>query len=227
MKIVTNSLILVFLLGGIASGNELPPKTENEKLNYSVGYQIGGDFRRQGVELDTEAMVRGIRDGQGGSAPKLDQKEMQKVLAVLKSKVTAAERQRKSAQYEADIKEGKSFLEANAKKEGVVSLPGGTQYREIRGGSGRSPAKTDNVVLHYTGTLANGSEFFTTRKAGKPQETMVGNLIPGMRDVVLRMKEGDRWLAFVPGELGYGGGNPLYGKTVVFDIELVQVRPEP
>jgi FKBP-type peptidyl-prolyl cis-trans isomerase FklB len=171
-------------------------------------------------------LVQGIQDAMGDGAPQVSKSEMQKALAMLKSRITASEQQRKSAQYEADRKEGRAFLAENGKKEGVVSLPGGIQYRVIREGAGDPPALSDNVTVHYTGAFIDGKEFYTTRNAGTPQNIMVGNLIPGMSEVVRLMKPGSRWQAFIPAEKGYAGGNPLYGKTVIFDIELIQVHPK-
>lgn len=204
-----------------------PPATEKEKTNYAVGYQIGGDFRRQGIELDAEQLVQGIRDAQMGGKTQMPQAEMTRMLSILKSRVTAGTQARKGVKFEADMKEGRAFMEANAKMAGVVTLPNGVQYRVVREGSGPVPALLDNVSVRYTGRLAGGSEFYSNRKAPEPASLAVGNFIPGMRDVIMLMKEGARFEAFVPGgELGYAPGNPLYGKTVVFDIELLKVNPK-
>jgi FKBP-type peptidyl-prolyl cis-trans isomerase FklB len=150
---------------------------------------------------------------------------MQKMLSTLKARISAGERQRKGSQYEADIKEGQAFLAANAKAEGVVSLSNGLQYKVVREGSGRTPGSFDNVSIRYTGMLIGGSEFYTTRNAPEPQNIMVGNFIPGMRELVQRMKEGARWQMFIPAEMGYASGNPLYGKTLIFDVELIRIHP--
>lgn len=221
------SIVLLLSFASATAGADAPaPRTENEKLNYSVGHQVGTDFRRNGVELEAEQLVQGVRDALKDAEPKISQQEMQKTLTVFKSKIDAADKQRRGAQYKADLKAGREFLEANGKKEGVVTLPGGVQYRVLKEGAGASPAKQDNVSIHYSGSQINGSEFYTTRKGGKPQIVMVGNMIPGIRDALVRMRPGDRWQIFVPGELGYAAGNPLYGKTVIFDVELLEVNPK-
>lgn len=230
MKIPSRALSFLLLIllpaAGFAAGAGSVPKTENEKLNYSVGNQVGGDFRKQGVELEADFLIQGIRDAMEQAPSKVSPLEMQKTLSILKSRIDAAERQRKGTQYKADLKAGREFLEANGKKEGVVTLPSGIQYRIVREGAGRSPAKHDNVAIHYSGMQIEGGEFYTTRKGGKPQVVLVGNMIPGVREALVLMKEGDRWLVYVPGELGYASANPLYGKTVIFDIELIRVNPE-
>jgi FKBP-type peptidyl-prolyl cis-trans isomerase len=96
----------------------------------------------------------------------------------------------------------------------------------LREGSGDSPGPLDNVVLHYSGRHIDGTEFYTTRNAEAPAPILVGNLLPGMREAVQKMKPGGRVVAFIPAELGYAGGHPLYGKTVIFEIDLVKVEPK-
>lgn len=225
MRILAPTCLLVTIaLSTVALA--APPATEKEKTNYAVGYQVGGDFKRQGIELDTEQLVQGIRDAQSGGKSQMPQGEMNRVLAVLKARVTAGTQQRKGVKFEADMKEGRAFMEANAKKAGVVTLPSGIQYKVVKEGSGAAPGLLDNVSIRYTGKLIGGNEFYSNRNAPEPASVAVGNFIPGMREAILLMKEGARWQAFVPGgELGYAPGNPLYGKTVIFDIELLKVNP--
>jgi FKBP-type peptidyl-prolyl cis-trans isomerase FklB len=222
---ISAAALVSTLFAGLALAEDRPPLTENEKINYAVGYQMGTDFKNQGLELDAAMLVQGIRNALEGSTPKIPRPEMQKSLGILKSKITASEQKRKSAQYKTDLMEGKAFLEANAKKEGVLLLPEGLQYKVLKEGSGNSPGLLDNVVVQFTGTLINGSEFYTTRNAGTVPPILVGNLLPGMREVVQRMKPGGRVTAYIPADLGYSAGHPLYGKTTIFEIDLVGIAP--
>lgn len=121
----------------------------------------------------------------------------------------------------------KEFFQKNAKRQDVVTLPSGVQYRVLKGGTGKQPEATDKVALIYQGTFANGNEFGNTEQDGKsaPKLFSVASLVPGMREAVSHMKEGAQWQVFVPPELGFDASTPLYRKITVFDVQLVAVNP--
>jgi FKBP-type peptidyl-prolyl cis-trans isomerase FklB len=121
----------------------------------------------------------------------------------------------------------REFLEKNAQAKGVVTLSSGLQYRVLKQGSGRQPQEADRVALIYRGAFINGNEFGNTDKDGKPTPRTypLTALVPGMREAVSHMKEGDKWQVFVPPQLGFDASTPLYRKVTVFDVELVAVNP--
>ena len=133
-------VILVWSLSvPLSAAEALNLEEETPRINYSLGYQIGGDFKRQGVEMDAEAVVQGIRDALSGAEPKMTPAEMSATLTELKRKVVANQRQR-NVERELDyIKEGKEFLEQNARKEGVVTTESGLQYKVIKRGQRQEP----------------------------------------------------------------------------------------
>ena len=142
-------------------------KDENDRVNYSLGHQIGGDFKQQGVEIRPELVVKGIRDALSGAEPLMTQEEMNKTLMDLKKRIVAAQREELKQAAGDNLAKGKAFLEENAKKEGVKTLPSGLQYKVIQEGSGASPEATDTVTVHYRGTLIDGTEFDSVGKGGK------------------------------------------------------------
>jgi FKBP-type peptidyl-prolyl cis-trans isomerase FklB len=228
MMVIFRVIFLVAFLSGIGVAGEAPAlKDEKGKISYSVGYQIGGDFKRQGVELDTDLLVKGIRDAAGGAEPRVPPQEMRKTLVDLKRKVEADERQRRREQAVKHRAEGEAFLAANGKKEGVVTLPSGVQYKVLVAGKGKSPNPTDNVTVHYRGTLVDGTEFDSTYKR-KPVTFGVDRVILGWKEALLMMKEGAKWQLFVPSKLGYGeqgnGSRIPPNSTLLFDIELISVQ---
>src|SRR5256885_16637056 len=95
---------------------------------------------------------------------------------------------------------GEAFLAENAKKEGVKVLPSGLQYRVLKEGTGKQPAKTDTVVVHYKGTLVDGREFDSSYKRGEPAEFGVSQVIKGWTEALQLMKEGSKWMLFVPSQ---------------------------
>jgi FKBP-type peptidyl-prolyl cis-trans isomerase FklB len=123
---------------------------------------------------------------------------------------------------------GGMFFADNAKRADVVTLSDGLQYRVLGKGTGRSADSAGQVVLNYRGTLLNGNEFATTydrEHRAVPRSFFVAKLIPGLREAVERMREGDRWQVFIPPQLGVRrGGGALELRPVIFDVELVEVR---
>lgn len=123
---------------------------------------------------------------------------------------------------------GEAFLAENAKKEGVKVLPSGLQYRVLKEGTGKQPVKADKVVVHYRGTLIDGREFDSSYKRGEPAEFGVTQVIKGWTEALQLMKEGSKWMVYIPWELAYGaqGRGGLIGpnETLVFEVELISIR---
>ncbi len=215
---------LLLSVGHVAAGDRPVLKDEKDRINYSVGYQVGGDFKEQGVALNPEAFVRGGRDALQGAEPLMTLEEMRKTLLELKKKVDAFDMARKRGAAERYRGEGREFLAANAKKEGVVTLPSGLQYRVVREGKGKSPTLNDSVTVSYRGTLINDSEFDSTYRNGKPATFTLTNTMPGWREALPKMKEGAKWQLFIPADLAFGERGPLADRTVIYEIELLEVK---
>ena len=137
MKQCLIGFLIAVLLYGVSRAEEKPLLTdENDRVNYSVGYQIGGDFKRQEVELNPEALVRGIQDAISETQPLMSEEEMRSTLINLKKKIVAAEATKQKARVEKFREEGQKFLAENTKKAGVVTLPSGLQYQVLQEGTG-------------------------------------------------------------------------------------------
>lgn len=127
--------------------------------------------------------------------------------------------------------EGYVWLEGNAKKEGVVVLPSGLQYKVLETGKGPAGIKSDTPCsCHYEGTLLDGTVFDSSYKRGKPITFAPRQVIKGWTEAMQLMREGDKWELYIPAELGYGGrgspsGSIKPGDTLIFTIEIVQVNP--
>lgn len=225
MRYVMIGLLAALLLPGVClAGDELEMKTETQRINYSVGYQIGKDFKDQGVELDSPALVHGIRDALREGPPKMTEKEMNQTLVDLKKKITALEIEKKKAQSEKYRAEGKAFLEENGKKEGVVTLPSGLQYKVLKEGTGEKPAPDDTVTVKYHGTLLKEGKFETTDKEPKPVTIPIANSIPAWREALPLMKKGAKWRLFVRPDLAFGHQGPMADRTVIYDVELTSIQ---
>ena len=219
-------LSLSVLLAAAFAGEESRLEREDQKVGYSIGYQVGGDFKRQGLCVNHEMVIRGVLDALAGSESLMTEDEMARTLVRLQSEARAAQEQQRQELARWNLAEGAAFLAANAKREGVQTLPSGLQYRIVEEGSGRTPSATDTVTVHYRGTLIDGTEFESSYDRGEPATFGIEGVIPGWSEALQLMKEGARWQLFVPPYLGYGerdsdrvGPN----STLIFEVEMISV----
>jgi len=220
-----NVILLAMPAGVLCAGEPLKLDDETARINYSLGYQIGGDFKRQGVEINAEAVVRGIEDALSGADPLMPPQEMNATLMELKHKVITEQRARQRSaelQYEA---EGKKFMEQNAAKPGVKTTASGLQYRIIEAGTGKTPEPTDQVTVNYRGTLTNGNEFDSSYQRDEPASFRLDAVIKGWTEGLQLIKEGGKIQLVVPPELAYGRRGPLAHRTLIFEVEMISVEP--
>jgi len=206
------------------------PDLGNEKarVNYSVGYQIGDDFKRQGVEINPEALVKGIQDALSGEKALMTPEEQRAALVDLQRKVAAQQEQDKSRQAREYRAEGRIFLAENARKEEIQTTESGLQYKIVREGTGKIPGPTDTVTVNYRGTLIDGKEFDSSYRRGQPATFRVDRVIPGWTEALQLMKEGAKWQLFIPPELAYGDkkiGRIEPNSTLIFEVELISAEP--
>jgi len=197
-----------------------------DRISYSLGYELGAKFERQKRDIDDAAFIEGLNDALNAMLPAIPEDEMVARVNEATARSLTGERQRKKRSGESYRGEGRVFLEANAAKEGVNLLPSGLQYQVIRAGTGRIPGPDDQVAVHYRGTLLDGSEFYNTRRRdGKPETFYVGAVIRGMEEALQLMKEGARWQLFVPADLAFGERGALADRALIYDLELVEIVP--
>lgn len=230
LSITLPALMLFSALPLAWSGETLDFENQTTRINYSLGYQIGGDFKNQNVEMDAEAVVQGIRDALAGNEPQMSNKEMRSTLMELKRKVVADQQTEKRQREIERVAAGKTFLAENAKKEGVVTTSSGLQYRVLKEGTGASPKPTDTVSVNYRGKMIDGNVFDSSFKRGKPATFQTDRVIPGWAEGLQLMKEGGKMELVIPPELAYKRRGPLAHETLIFEVELLKVgepAPEP
>lgn len=226
--ILAGAISMALISGTTMAGDNVELKTENDKINYSVGYRLGGDYKRQEVELKPDILLQGVEDATSGSEPLISEQEMGMVLKNLANRVKAAEMEKLKIQGAENLTTGAAFLAENSRKEGVTTLPSGLQYRVITAGTGKSPQKSDKVTVHYRGTLIDGTEFDSSYSRNKPATFGVGRVIPGWIEALQLMKEGDKWEIVIPSKLAYGergaGARIPSNSTLIFEVELISVN---
>jgi FKBP-type peptidyl-prolyl cis-trans isomerase FklB len=230
MKHVTVMVLAVFLLAGqsLAAEKKIDLESMQKKISYSIGMRIGRDFARQNIDIDPDILARGIRDAMTGAEPLMSDADAQAVMQAFQQERMAAQQAEMKAAGEKNAKEGAVFLAENAKKDGVVSLPSGLQYKVLAEGTGNTPGPADTVTVNYRGTLVDGSEFDSSYKRGEPATFPVNGVISGWTEALQLMKEGAKWQLFIPSALAYGerGAGPVIGPnaTLVFDVELISIK---
>ena len=201
-------------------------KTDKQKFSYTAGYQIGQNLKRQNLDLDSKAFSQGAQDAITNAKPRLKPEEMQAAVQAQQKK----DMEKQEAQAKKNLEAGQAFLEANKKKEGVVALSSGLQYKVITEGKGKQPKGTDTVVAHYRGTLINGTEFDSSYQRNEPASFPVAGVIKGWQEALPLMKEGAKWQVYIPADLAYGprgaGGAIGPNEALVFDIELLSVKSD-
>ncbi|MFO0752095.1 MAG: FKBP-type peptidyl-prolyl cis-trans isomerase [Thermodesulfovibrionales bacterium] len=203
-------------------------KNQKEKVSYSIGLDIGKNMKKQSIDIDPDALAKGLKDALSDSKPLLSDKEIQDTMTAFQKELAAKQEDRTKKLGEKNKKEGEAFLAANKKKEGVKTTASGLQYKVIKAGTGKTPKATDTVTVHYRGTLIDGTEFDSSQKRGQPASFPVNGVIPGWTEALQMMKTGSKWQLFIPSNLAYGerGAGPLIGPNAVllFEVELLSVK---
>jgi FKBP-type peptidyl-prolyl cis-trans isomerase FklB len=212
-------------------------KSDKEKLSYAIGLSTGSNIKRNDLDLDTDLVVQGLKDGETGQ-PKMTETEMREVFNALNQKLRAkadekrkVDEEKRKVEAEKNKKEGAAFLESNKTKPGIITLPSGLQYKVITEGKGESPKADDTATVNYKGTLIDGTEFDSSYARKQPANFGVTQVIKGWTEALQLMKPGAKWQLFIPAELAYGDmSRPKIpaGSTLIFEIELISTsHPAP
>lgn len=206
-------------------------KNQKEKLSYAIGMEMGKGVIAQGLDVDPGLVAQGLKDAISGGKALMSDDELRTVISQLQEEMKQKQMQAMEAAAEDNKKQGDAFLAENGKKEGVVTLPSGLQYKIITAGQGKKPVETDTVLCNYKGTFLDGTEFDSSAQAGKPVPFEIKSIIPGFKEALQLMPVGSKWQIVVPSNLAYGerGAGNVIGpnSTLIFEIELVGIQDNP
>jgi len=232
MKHITlSAVICLACMASLSSCNttfnkgDVMPDVTSAKID-SVSYALGmifakeiqnGDFG----EIHFGEFTKAFNDVLNGKETKLTEEELMPLVqqyAMARYKYTTEKR----------AVENVKFLEENKAKEGIVETESGLQYRIDVEGEGVAPTEKDTVVVHYTGTLTDGTKFDSSYDRDEPAEFTLDRVIKGWSEGITYMKEGGKATLYVPSELGYGerGTRGIPGNSIlIFEVELIKVKP--
>lgn len=230
-------LIAGYLLGSFAPANQLSKvklKSAVDSFSYAYGLDMG-NFLSENIdqfklrnEFSSKLFLEGANAGYNKTKPVLEDFQASQVLQSFiteRSQEMEMERAEKGSQ---NLEKSNAFLELNKTKEGVITTASGLQYKIIKEGNGDIPKQADEVVVHYKGTLIDGTQFDSSYDRGEPAIFPVTGVISGWTEILQLMKTGSQYQVFIPPDLGYGergAGNLIEPNSVlIFDMELLEIK---
>ncbi|MDP3977668.1 MAG: FKBP-type peptidyl-prolyl cis-trans isomerase [Pseudomonas sp.] len=219
------ALVGLVLAGCDSQTSEVKLENPAQKASYGIGLNMGKSLAQEGMDdLDPKAVALGIEDAIGKKEQRLKDDELVEAFAFLQKRAE----ERMAAMNEESAKAGKTFLEENGKREGVVTTESGLQYEVLKKAEGDQPKVSDVVSVHYEGKLTDGSVFDSSIERGSPIELPVSGVIPGWVEGLQLMHVGEKYKLYIPSELAYGEQSPTpaipANSVLVFELELLEIK---
>jgi FKBP-type peptidyl-prolyl cis-trans isomerase FklB len=199
-----------------------------DRISYALGLSMGNNFKSSGIEtIDVADFADGVAAVYQGAKPKMTYDEAKAEIQKFFTALEARQKEQASKMAEVNKAAGEAFLAENAKRSEVKTTPSGLQYEVLTQGDGPSPLPTDQVEVHYTGKLIDGTTFDSSVDRGVPATFGVTQVIPGWVEALQMMNAGSKWRLYIPSDLAYGpnGAGGVIGPnaTLIFDVELIKV----
>lgn len=204
--------------------------TDKDRASYAIGMMLGHNWQQQGLDVDYDLVLRGVKDITSGQPTLMTQPEMTATLEKFKQELAVKQQKMHEELVAKNRAAGAEFLATNKNNPGVITLPDGLQYEVITNGTGPVPSPSDIVTVNYRGMLIDGTEFDSSYKRGQPAEFPVGGVIHGWTEALEKMNVGSKWKLFIPSELAYGerGNRGIPPDSVlIFEVELLDAKAAP
>ena len=195
-------------------------KNDQDKVSYSMGVDMGRNLHQQGIEVNPDVLLQGLKDGVAGAGTKMTDEEMKTTMQTFITKM-------RDKMLTDNKKKGEDYLVENAKKDGWKSTKSGLQYKIVTAGTGAKPTAADTVSVNYRGTKIDGTEFDSSYKRNEPAEFPVGAVIPGWTEALQMMPVGSKWDLAIPANIAYGENAPPEigpNSVLLFEVELLSIK---
>ena len=228
LKHTTAASLLLAFLATSAQAEEPKLESDRDKASYLIGRNIGETINRDGIKLNVENLVVGLREGLSGKDSRISEADAAKVMETFQAEMQKqAEAKAASASAE-NVAAGTKFLADNKKREGVKVTESGLQYEIISAGKGEKPTPLDTVTVHYHGTLIDGTVFDSSIERQTPATFPVNGVIAGWTEALQLMQVGAKYKLFIPADLAYGksgaGRDIGPNSTLIFEVELLSIK---
>ncbi len=226
-KVIRRGALALAMFANVGA-HALELQTDEQKLGYLIGMDIGNSLKREGTEVDIDALVEAIRTTYAGGTTAMTPEEAQALRQSFIDKRRAAAEAESKLQADANASSGAAFLASNAAAEGVKVTDSGLQYKVLKQAEGPTPSASDTVKVHYRGTLLDGTEFDSSYARNAPISFALDRVIAGWTEGVQLMAVGSTYQFWIKPELAYGetGGGPIPpNSTLIFEVELLEIQP--
>jgi FKBP-type peptidyl-prolyl cis-trans isomerase FklB len=231
-RILTISFFSLLILASCSSDKKFATtkiKTQEDSVSYYLGLTYGAGIKQAKIDslFNYNAFLKGVDDAVKGDTMPVADFEIKSFLNEFFAKL---QDEQVKKEFKSNMDENATFLADNAKKDSVVTLPSGLQYKILKAGNGNKPTMNDKIKVHYTGKLIDGTIFDSSYQRNEPAEFVVGQVIPGWIEALQLMPVGSTWRVFIPENLAYGS-QPPRGSSIkpysalIFDVELLDILP--
>jgi FKBP-type peptidyl-prolyl cis-trans isomerase len=211
-----------------AGGGNSDLETQSEKASYAIGLEMGASLHAFSSDLDLPSLIQGITDTLTDRTVLMESADARAAVMEFARAAQEGMNERRTEMAEKNLVEGQAYLASNGDRDGVVTTATGLQYEVITAGDGASPTATDQVTVHYRGTLIDDTQFDSSYDRNEPATFPVNGVIPGWTEGLQQMKVGGKSRLVAPSELAYGeaGSGPVIGPnaTLVFEVELLSIQ---
>ena len=225
--IICFAALLIASIGLAQDKQEL--KDQKDKASYAIGLELGTSLKKGKMDVSTDKLLKGLKDGMSGEKPLLTEDQVKEVMTALQKEMMDKQAAAAKEEGEKNLAAGEKFLAENKKKDGVKTTASGLQYKVLKEGTGDAPKETDMVITNYRGTTLDGTEFDSSYKRKEPTTFPVNRVIKGWTEALLMMKPGSKYQLFIPANLAYGergvGKDIGPNSTLIFEVELVGIKP--
>lgn len=237
-KVLAASAIAATLAscGGIPINTNVKLNNTVDSSSYAFGTLMGQQAQQTfkgmndeyGLQMEFESFIAGFKAAFDNDTVNIKFKSPMEANMYLSGVVNQLQI-KKSAE---SLEKNRKFLDENAKKQGVISLPNGLQYQVITEGNGAKPELTDTVVCKYEGRLIDGTVFDASAKhpGDGTAKFPLNGVIKGWQELISMMPLGSKWQLVITPELGYGQqamGNIPANSILIFDVELLEIKKGP